>query len=388
MKRLTSVACIQDMVHLAVKLKSRLLRPSIMLPLGNYTAGGHHLRLLHNIFSKDQHGPREKDINHKDKQNYDAVLRMTSDSVMELLTYVPDAKGTMVYLRIMKLITDSFLNKNLECLVRIENAWYSVFMLRYWRQWIVLNPGYNLSDHFITSNAYTCVELNAHSLLTLVISMQTILPADSKNFLPWLLGSQCCEKVFRAARSMSSVFSTIINFNMLGLLQRFHRLHIQTVLESESDETTIKYPHVEGHKKKDGHSCTNIHGIHSVSLDDIVKSVEQACKKAKETVTELGMSELLKKHQNWDKPPVCFLQSDEGFEDEEEDEEEDEVTEESIQEDIADPEEVLSGISQLSNAKLIDDEMANHLTALHRASFKKVENSALPIYELQFQKRA
>ena len=107
-------------------------------------------------FSKDQHGLRKKDINHKDKQNYDAVLRMTSDSVMELLTDVPDAKGTI-------LITDSFLNKNLECLVRIENAWYSVFVLRYWRQWIVLNPDYNLSDHFITSNAYTCVEPNAHS---------------------------------------------------------------------------------------------------------------------------------------------------------------------------------------------------------------------------------
>ena len=181
---------------------------------------------------------------------------------------------------------------------------------------------------------------------------------------------------------MSSVFSTVINFNMLGLLQRFHRLHIQTVLESESDETTIKYPHVEAHKKKDGHSCTNICATHSVSLEDVAKSVEQACEKAKETVTELGMSDLLKKHQNWDKPPVCFLQCDEGFEDED-DQQEDEFAEDSVQEDTVDPEEVLSSISQLSNAKLIDDEMVNHLTSLHRASFQKVENSALPMYELQ-----
>ena len=36
---------------------------------------------------------------------------------------------------------------------------------------------------------------------------------------------------------MNSVFSTIINFNMLGLLQGFHRLHVQTVLESESDKS-------------------------------------------------------------------------------------------------------------------------------------------------------
>ena len=68
MKRPTTVENIQDMVHLAVKLKSRLLRPSIILPLGKHTAGVHHLRLLHNSFSKDQHGLREKDINHKDKQ--------------------------------------------------------------------------------------------------------------------------------------------------------------------------------------------------------------------------------------------------------------------------------------------------------------------------------
>ena len=108
MKRPATVAYIQDMVHLVVKLKSRFLRPSIILPLGKYTAGGHHLRLLHNSFSKDHHGLREKDINHKDKQNYEAVLRMTSDSVMKLLTDVPDVKGTIEYLKIMKLITDSF----------------------------------------------------------------------------------------------------------------------------------------------------------------------------------------------------------------------------------------------------------------------------------------
>ena len=54
-----------------------------------------------------------------DKHNFEAVLRITSDTVMQLLTNMPDAKGTMMYLRVMKLITKSFLNKNLESLVRI-----------------------------------------------------------------------------------------------------------------------------------------------------------------------------------------------------------------------------------------------------------------------------
>ena len=150
---------------------------------------------------KDHHGLRDKDINHKDKQNYETVLGMTSDSVMKLLTGVPNAKGTIEYLKITKLITESFLNKKLDYLVRIENTWYSAFVLRHWHQWIVLNPDYTLSNHFNTSNPYTCLELNAYSLLTLLISIQTITQSDNENFLLWLLRSQSNEKIFRAARS-------------------------------------------------------------------------------------------------------------------------------------------------------------------------------------------
>lgn len=43
---------------------------------------------------------------------------------------------------------------------------------------------------------------------------------ESETFLPWKLGSQSCEKIFRAAKSLTSTFSTIINFSMLGLLHR------------------------------------------------------------------------------------------------------------------------------------------------------------------------
>ena len=42
-KKPTSIAYVQDTVHVAVKLKSRLIQPSIVLPLGSYLAGVHHL---------------------------------------------------------------------------------------------------------------------------------------------------------------------------------------------------------------------------------------------------------------------------------------------------------------------------------------------------------
>jgi len=353
------------------------------LPFGKYAAGNYHLRIVHNTFLKDQHGLQERDNSHKDKQNYEAVLRMTSDSVMGILMSIPDAKGTVVYLKLMKSITDAFLDKSLECLVRIEKAWYSVFVLRYWRQWVILCPEYNLTDHFITCNTYTCVELNAHSLIVFILSLQAVSPSENNNFLLWLLGSQCCEKIFRAARSMSSVFSTVINFGMLGLLQRLHRLHIQGILESEAEETEIR--HSETHKKKDGYSLSADHSITSITLEDISETVEKACKEAKTTINELGMSELLKAHNKWENQPVCFLKENELVK-EEDDDHDDEVPELVAPEEelsTEDSKEVASGILELSKANIIDDNVSDHLNVLHSASFKKIDTSGLPMYEMQ-----
>ena len=58
-------------------------------------------------------------------------------------------------------------------------------------------------------------------------------------FVPWRLGSQTCEETFRAARSMSNVFSTVINFGMLGLLRRLHRLHIQLAIQAETKQEIV-----------------------------------------------------------------------------------------------------------------------------------------------------
>ena len=78
----------------------------------------------------------------------------------------------------------------------------------------MLNSKYTLRENFITSNAYACIELNAHALLTFLITVRDHVGNDDC-FLPWLLGSQCCESTF----SMNSTFSTMINFGILGLLR-------------------------------------------------------------------------------------------------------------------------------------------------------------------------
>ena len=98
-----------------------------------------------------------------------------------------------------------------------------------------------------------------------------LLSPDSDNFVPWLLGSQCCEKLFRAARSMSSTLLTL-DFWVFYV----NHLQIQLQLESECEDKTIRYPCVEAHKKKDGYSQPhNICKPHSVTKEEILKVYNQ-----------------------------------------------------------------------------------------------------------------
>ena len=80
----------QDMLHIAVKMKSRLLKPSTILPMDDFTTGVHYLQILVESFAKEQHGIRHKDIDCKDKQNYEAVLRISSPTALNLLKQLPD----------------------------------------------------------------------------------------------------------------------------------------------------------------------------------------------------------------------------------------------------------------------------------------------------------
>jgi hypothetical protein len=144
-----------------------------------------------------------------------------------------------------------YLSKDASPDERIEKIWYTTFFVRYWREWVLLYPSYTLRDNFITQNAYMCIELNAHALLTYFLTVRDQLKEQEACFLPWLLGSQSCEKLFRSARSMTGTFSTIINFGMLGLLRRLHRLRILTTLQAELNKTGIVFPQLEKHKAKE-----------------------------------------------------------------------------------------------------------------------------------------
>ena len=379
----TPILCIQDYVHVAVKLKSRLLKPSVILPMGQYLAGSHHLKILVDTFAKDQHGIRQKDLSHKDKQNFDAVTRITSLSVLKLLEKFPDAKGTLKYLQLLRNFMDAFLDKCLLPLERIKKVWNAIFLLRYWHRWLCLNKKFTVRENFITSNANCGVELNGHALIILLILMRDVIPNGNELFCPWLLGSQPCEQTFRAARSMTGTFSTIINFSMYGLLNRLHRLQIQLQLESEMHETGIKYPRVTRHIKKSGFSAeTMLPNLKEISNEDICDAVQSARADAISTLEDLGIF-VKDKDGKWEDLTVKIVNNkhddDDDDDNERDNEDEDEDTMEERKNSEKDCSEIVNedleeDVSALKKAGLVDRQL------FERVRMKRILSNTISLY--------
>jgi len=209
--------------------------------MGKYATLASHLHLLQATYHKEHHNLWYKDLDHQYRQNFETVSWIISTYVLGLLDSFPDSKGINCYLQMVNSIVDSYLDKQSSPLHCIEEAWFALLFVRYW---IISCKKYKLETNYISLNSYICIELNAHLLILLLMLLRNKSKSTGVDYLfcLWLLGSQPWEKVFHAARSMTPTFSTMVNFNILGLLRRFHKLQIQIEIELQSSSTGIIFP--------------------------------------------------------------------------------------------------------------------------------------------------
>ncbi|CAH1183949.1 unnamed protein product [Phaedon cochleariae] len=112
MSLLPSTICIQDTVHIATKLRTRILKEHLPLILGNYEVKLSHLRTLIRKESKDKHFLTESDLKAEDKMNFKSAEKMCSEVVIQLLDKQgEDYIGTSAFLQVMQNIIKSFLSK-------------------------------------------------------------------------------------------------------------------------------------------------------------------------------------------------------------------------------------------------------------------------------------
>lgn len=295
--------CVQDTVHAGTKMRNRLLNTSIVLYMGNEIVSNIHIKMLLDQSPKAVHGLVHSDISPDDRQNYGSVEKIMETRVLDALEKcVVGSKGTIMYLKTCKQITSSYLDKNLDPIERIYRLWHALYFLRCWRRWIRSPENdHTITNNFITTNLYTCVEINAHALVYLVLKLRDGQRSDM--FLPELCGSQPCEHIFRYMRSMGTANYTKINFTLSELLHLVARVELMNKVVYSHDE--IEFPRVRAKSK----TASN---VNLPDDQDILMAMEKARKAAIENAAEFDMnfkedditafdasilSEVVKKHQ-------------------------------------------------------------------------------------------
>jgi len=188
-----------------------------------YLASSGHISELIATVPIEKHGLTPTLLNSKDKMNFKAVLKLCERRVIDQLREkISGSEGTATYVEMIKGVMDPYLDPTLSPLDRIGLMFEWVFFLRLWKKYVSSTEGYTVNNNFVTANAHSCVEVNAHSLVGIIRFLR-----DSERphlLLLHLLSSQTCESSFRAMRSMTSTQSTVVNFSLLELEQRVHRI--------------------------------------------------------------------------------------------------------------------------------------------------------------------
>lgn len=224
---------IQDPTHIGTKMRNfflKTIRNPLKLPFGKYFILQSHLRFIIDNFTKDKHCLTPTILNPFDKQNFESVLRMTDKKVTDLLIQnVVESIGTAKFLEIIRKIIDSFMDQSLKPLERVYKIWYSVFMLRLWRNFIINQKPLTLKDNFLTVNCLSCIELNAHSLIFCLLQLKE--NELSHAFIPSSYDSQPCEAMFRQVRSFTTTYSTVANCSVKEILHRISKIQLQNDIE-------------------------------------------------------------------------------------------------------------------------------------------------------------
>lgn len=282
---LTAPFYIQDTTHIGTKMRNFLLRTiknARKLPFGRYFIQIDHLYQIQNRFSRDKHQLTNTALNPFDRQNFDSVLRICDSKVIELLkNHVNGSEATVMYLNILKNIIDSFMDDNLTPLERLHKIWYSIFIVRIWRKYIIDTDSLILKDNFLSSYCYVCLELNAQSLVLLMLYLSEI---DKPGFLKLnRLDSQQCEKFYSQLRSFTSTFSTKANCTVKEIMSRINKIQLQNYISGGgvSEFVFPKQISSNGHK--------NISEVALPSKDAIVETIKHSKTEAIDDAIEIGL---------------------------------------------------------------------------------------------------
>jgi hypothetical protein len=380
MKEQQILLCMQDPIHVATKFRNRLLSEVASMKIGDYSIDIQHLMNIINLKNKIEHNLIKCDVSPKDRQNFASCRRISSDIVLNLLNKNENSKGTYVYLSLLRSIIIGSIEKSTTIEERLYHMWTVVFTCRFWWAWTqnLKTKNNNNNDNsesiknikansFITKPTLWCIEINAHTLLYIVLLViKNKLPIDALN--TFIFNSQACENTFRIARALSGPYSSINNFTVKSFIKRCEKISIIDSIKTRGgqiNDYNFKFPqHHKTDKNMHNYSINRVKQL-NLTESDIEKIIQNAFESAKKYVAMVNMTKVLINKNIYTLPELSryikiniskssskVVDYTEGIsfdEDSDEDSDEDELQDEENTSELLDDEDQLSTYS-------IDDE--------------------------------
>jgi hypothetical protein len=297
----------QDGIHIATKFRNRLLSEIAHMKIGSYSIDIQDVFDLIALENKVKHNLIKCDVDPKDRQNFASCLRISSKDVLNLLEKNEKATGTYVYLSLLRSIIAAFIERSTTIEERLFHIRTVVFTCRFWFSWIQYlelendnNNSETLSDFkkntFITKPTFWCIELNAHTLLFIVLLViKNKLPIDALN--TFAFNSQICENTFRIARSLSGSFSSNTNFSVKSFLKRCEKISIVNSIKNRGGQLgdyQFYFPqHHKNQKEAYNYSIDHIDKLNLTEID-IEIIIKNAFQEAKKYISMVDMTDFVK----------------------------------------------------------------------------------------------
>ncbi|CAF4984796.1 unnamed protein product [Rotaria magnacalcarata] len=264
----------QDATHLVTKWRNRLLSSTAQLIVGQQSITIQHVAdiIENSNYTKLDHGLNRSDLNPKDRQNYNSCVKLASDNVLSILLDGTDTYGTYVYLRLLQMIILAYVEKRTRIEECLQSAWCIVFVCRMWWAWLqnkqsksttasTITKTNAKSKCFITKTAYLSVELNAHTLLYMVLLVkQKQLPREALNV------------------SLSGTYSTMANFTAVDFLRRSQKISLLNSIKcnqvsQQDDDNILSFPiHHKHNRNNNLPSLENLDDMDQLNVEKIISN--------------------------------------------------------------------------------------------------------------------
>lgn len=202
-----------------------------------------------------------------DKMNFKSVEKIVSPEIFEALKRIEGSEATSLYLKALSYIIDAYIDKQHSVDQRIYKMAFAVFFFRIWKAWIKQQKQLKISQNFISSNAYVCIELNFHSLIVGYWRFRE--NSEMNPFTPWLWSSQPCKKFFRLCRSMTSTYHTRINFDSSEFMEHTKKAQFLQSSMASLEESHI-FPRENNRKLGYGNLIERIEILNNQEISSVV----------------------------------------------------------------------------------------------------------------------